>query len=294
MVGDSCERRCVYRARSAIARIALVTLVVMAMVALTGGWARGAEGDSPSGIPTVPAAAAAVDACRTVFGPEPFGATPSEGIVSPGDPLSIDVTWGGGWKPGQTLDLLSCTAVDGVFSEHLSVRTRAAEDDGVFVHDFRVPSDAPDGATVCQRAVVIGQAPAGAPKAERLEPSCFTVNSDAASPPRSTTPDASANGASPITGKGARGAAGSPAASSAPSSPPAHASGSEHERKGHSAVPAPPTSDLARTGPAQRILFLVAGVLLLMGGWAVAVGRPVTRLTRWRGSGSAPKDVALG
>lgn len=88
--------------------------VGMAVVGSTS--TAGAESDTPA-VPAVPSGATAVEGCTLAFGRDAFGSTASEGLVAPGDPLSIDVTWGTGWKPGQTLDVLSCTAVNGVFSE---------------------------------------------------------------------------------------------------------------------------------------------------------------------------------
>lgn len=248
-------RSCRRRLRPVARMVPLALAVAMAVLGSTG--TAGAQSDTPA-VPTVPLGATAVEGCVLAFGRDAFGSAPSEGLVAPGDPLSLDVTWGTGWKPGQTLDVLSCTAVNGVFSEELSVRRRAPEPDGLLSHDVRVPGDATAGATVCQRAIIIGESSAGAPRAERLDPSCFTVAPTAAT----TTEAAPAAPSGGQTTKPTRGA-------SAPGGP----------RPAPQAATPAPTSEalptgLARTGTTERILALAAGVLFVIGGWGVAVGRP--------------------
>ena len=260
----------------------MVGLTVFAATGLVG--AAGAMAP----VPTMPAAASVVEACALAFGAAPSGAPSSDGLVARGQPLSVDVTWGTRWKRGQTVDVVGCTAVDGVWSETLSVRSEAAERDGVFVHDFRVPSDAADGTQVCQQAIVIGQSPAGAPKAERLEPSCFTVSGDATMNRCSAAEGSGHVGASTGEAETSGGGASRSGAALGPASPRSRASHPAHDRQGESAVTGSATAGLARTGPASKNLLLAASLLLLLGGWSVATGRPVRPLGTLTGHRTGP------
>lgn len=145
-------------------------LLVLGALGLGGraeGW--------PAPVPDLSLAVTATDACERAFGPDPFGGVPSAALVAPGEVLSVDVVWAGGWKPGATVTVLACAALGGAITEALSALLPRETNDGLFVHDFQLPPDAPDGLAVCQRALVVGTSTTGAPKAERLDARCFTV-----------------------------------------------------------------------------------------------------------------------
>lgn len=219
------------------------------LAAVAAGWV--AWPALPAGAAPPPAGEPSVaEECKAAFGRDAIEA-PSEGLVAPGDPISINVTWGVGWKPNVPVDVLACTTVDGVVAEDLSVRRRVAED-GLFVHDLQVPSTAPGGAAVCERALVIGQSASGRPKEERPDPGCFTVGLE---------PTVARTGPADNVSRGHHGAA------------------------PLGAAVAQPSRSLARTGPAGRGLVLAAGLLFLIGGGAVAAGRR-------RGGGAASAQLA--
>ncbi|MGH8999817.1 MAG: hypothetical protein ACRDY7_10565, partial [Acidimicrobiia bacterium] len=125
----------------------------MALV-LTGG-PVGADSHADD-VPKLSPTATASEACDVVFGDDAFADAKSEGEVAPGEDVQVDVTWGSGWEEGSTVEVVGCTAVDDQFSEELSTRIRKVKNDGLFVHEFTVPDDAEEGATMCQRAIVIG------------------------------------------------------------------------------------------------------------------------------------------
>lgn len=155
---------------------ATFTLALM----LTGPMAGTADAERPDeAIPTLMPDATAVQACDAIFGPDAFADVPARALVSPGERLSLDQTWGTGWKAGAPVEVVNCMAVDGVFSDALSSRNRGVTNDGLFLLEFDVPVG-PEGARLCRRAVVIGQSAAGDPKRERLEAECLTVTAAAA------------------------------------------------------------------------------------------------------------------
>lgn len=220
-------------------------------------------------VPRLATEATAVEACGAVFDKGAFNSSPSQGLVSPQEPVSLNLTWGTGWKPGVPVEVLGCTAVNGAFSGDLSTRNRDVLNDGLFVHEFNVPATVPEGATICERAVVIGLSNIGTPKAERLDPQCFTVAAErtATSTASGATRRDGANqseeqppaGRSPASKRSDR----SPraAAGTAPLKPPGTARG-------------PASAGLARTGTGDRLLALVAGLLFVFGGSTIACGRP--------------------
>ena len=200
---------------------------------------------SDGAVPQVAAEATPAEACRAVFDNDAFDDVPSDGLVSPQQVVSLNLTWGTGWKPGVPVEVLSCTAVNRTFSGDLSIRNQAVSNDGLFVHEFNVPASIPDRATICERAVVLGQSVTGAPKAERLDPQCFTVAAErsATATERPATPRHGAN----------------------PAEAPPSAGPSRDGTRG--------SAGLARTGAGERLLALVAGLLFVVGGWTIGCGR---------------------
>lgn len=276
----------------------------IAVAAATAGMAGAADSkeSGATGVPKLEATATAAEACEVVFGSDAFDKAPSEGEVSPGEAVSVDVTWGTGWKKASTVEVVGCTAVDGEYSEELSTRIRKVKNDGLFVHEFTVPKDVAKGAVLCERAIVIGESTAGSPKAERLDADCFTV-AGAAKAATDAKPAAAAGPAKPAAAKPAEKtgsaapapktaaaakpaeekAAAAPAAKTAASAKPAAAAAAkpatakppvvagETETKPAAAAP----GNLARTGSGDGVLAVGAGLLFVFGGCAVAFGRPL-------------------
>lgn len=230
-------------------------------------------------IPALTPEAKAVEACHAIFGRDALADVPARALVSPGEDLSLDVTWGTDWKAGAPVEVVNCAAVDGVFSDSLSSRNRNETNDGLFVVEFNVPAATPEGARLCERTAVIGQSAAGAPKAERLDAECFTVA--AAAPGRSNDPGAAANQGREAAGGRDGAATGTrpPGAAPRPGRP-----GMADDGNGKSApsggTPQGPQG-LARTGSAERMLAAVAGLLMLLGGRMIAWSSPA-RPTRRR------------
>ena len=260
-------------------------LAVAAASAGAAGAATSKEGTG--GVPKLETTATAAEACEVVFGADAFEKAPSEGEVAPGEAVSVDVTWGTGWQKGSTVEVLGCTAVDGEFSEELSTRIRKVKNDGLFVHEFTVPKTVAKGAVLCERAIVIGLSAAGSAKAERLDADCFTV-SGAAKPVADAKPAPEVAGpsktVSPKPAEKTEAAASKPAdakpaaktePAAAPKPAPAAAKtpvvAGETETKPAAAADA----TLARTGPANGMLAVAAGLMFMLGGCAVAFGRPL-------------------
>jgi hypothetical protein len=226
--------------------IGRATFVVSAAAAgINGSWAA-AQTNTEDAVPQVSATSPPWEACSLVFGQDAIAKAPSEGDVSPGDPLSVDLTWGRGFR-GSTVEVIGCTAVNGTFSEALSVRVPDVPNDGLLAHEFTVPRDIPDGAELCERALVIGWTSSGTPKAERLDAECFSVVGGAQAAATETGSTATARA---VPGETKR---------RAPTAAP---------------VPTPGPPALARTGAGGHLLAVTAGVLLILGGFAAGSGRP--------------------
>lgn len=224
-----------------------------------------ARAQTPDGaVPRLATEVTPVEACRAVFDNGAFNDVPSQGLVSPHDVVSLNLTWGTGWKPGAAVEVLSCTAVNGAFSGDLSIRNQSVPNDGLFVHEFHLPAAVPNGATICERAVVIGQSDTGAPKAERLDPQCFTVAAErtGSSTERGAPPRGGANPAEEQASAGR-----SPASKGADRSPGRVAGAAQPNPPGTAGSPA--SAGLARTGTGDRLLALVAGLLFVFGGWTI-------------------------
>lgn len=249
--------------------IAGVALALSLMVA--GPVSGRANAQTPADtVPTLTADATAAEACDAVFDRVPSVDAPSQGLVSPTELISFNLTWGAGWKRDATVEVLGCTAVDGAFSGDLSTRNREVQNDGLLVHEFNVPAALPDGARICERAVVIGQSTTGTPKAERLEPECFTV---AGGREVTSAPSVAAPRGDPGSGgAGSRALAGSPAPTAKRRDPVAVSGEGAPQAPG--TAPAAGSAGLASTGSGDRLLVATAGLLLLLGGWTVACGRP--------------------
>lgn len=241
---------------------------------------------------TVPAAGAATSTedCVAAFGNAPFSDGPTEGRVGPGEALSLDVAWGSSFEKGSPVDVLACAALDNVFLDVASTRV-SGDNQGLFVHRFAVPADAPAGARLCEAAVVTGRSATGQPRAERIAAECLQVATPGAAlkavvavlpapaaPPGPVPPAAPAVPApttpAPTTPASAAAAPAPRIAASFPAGSPVSATaqaevapvqrGSEHGV----------VRSMPRTGTHSRLALALAGMLLLAGGFGVALGHP--------------------
>ncbi len=261
--------------------IGAAAVLTSAAVLASSGLAA-AKGDDP--LADLNGIASTVEACGLLLGDDPFAQAAPEGKVAPGDPFAVDVTWGRGWDAAP-VEVVGCTAVDGRYLAVASTRVRQTANDGLYVHEFSVPEGAQDGSTICEEAVVIGHSSAGAPRAERSGADCFTVVAASATKPApESTPK-------PVAAVGP--AAPTPAG---PALAPAQAAVTRTQQQLVAAPPAPADSAapapagvpaLPRTGAGGRALAALAGLLIVLGGAAVAWARaPVSDEVIRRGGGA--------
>jgi hypothetical protein len=212
------------------------------------------------------------DLCGVVFAPGAFEGFLPKAEVAAGEPISIAVEWAPSNVTADKVDLLGCVSVDGQPAEGLATLGRKVENDGEHHLSFLLPDDLGLGAKVCERSAVIG------PNADitRTPATCFSVASAkqevAASPPARQS--AAAAPAKPVTAP-APAPAPAPAESKnvKPAAGPAvpQVAGATEERPAAQAE-APDT--LARTGSGSRPLGALAGIVIVFGGLAVALGGP--------------------
>jgi len=239
----------------------------LATVGVAGGAASAAPGGS---VPVLKPGLSNTGSCTAVFGkPDGMAGAPSGGDIRPGGPVSVDVVWGSGWESAGTVEVLGCTALDGTFVDRLSTRVPRADNNGRFVHTFTVPAEAAPGARLCQQGAVIGLSATRQPQIERVDARCFTV---AAPDPAAVPPAPMAAATNPTTtSTTGHGESRTAAAVSEPEPGPAAAAPPEAPAPVQAQAPA--ASNLPRTGAADRLTTVAAGLLLVLGGGAIALGR---------------------
>ena len=217
----------------------------------------------------------ATEACTASFPAGAFDKAASEAAVAPGQPVAVDVTWRPAWHQGDKVDVLGCVAANGHFVA--GTIERAVSNNGLWVHKFAVPADAANDARVCEAGIVIGPGADGAPQAERSDAACFTVAAAAAKPapaPAAANPaPAAAVGKETSTPAAPAAAEKAPPAAAEKAAPAAPTPRVAAAAPAPVAAPKPPTTQLPHTGARERVLVLLAGILLIVGGWALAVGR---------------------
>jgi LPXTG-motif cell wall-anchored protein len=227
----------------------------------------GTFGAGPAGaadderIPAIGPSTAATDACAGSFTGGAFDKATSEGKVAPGQAVAVDVRWRTAWHTDK-VDVLGCVAADGHFVA--GTIERGVDNSGLWVHKFAVPENAANDATVCEAAVVIGPAAGGAPQAERTDPDCFEVTAAAV---KAEPAPASANPGPAVEGK----ATTTPTAPAASPAPARSAAAAPTPAVPATSTGAAPTTQLPHTGTRERTLVLLAGILLIIGGWALTL-----------------------
>ncbi len=210
------------------------------------------------------------DLCRAVFAAGAFEGFLPKGEVAAGEPISIGVEWLPSNVAADKVELLGCMAVDGQPSDELATLGRQVENDGEHHLSFLLPDDIGLGAKVCERSAVIG------PNADitRTPATCFAVASakEAAAPAPAPRNAATAAPAQPVPAPAPAEAKAAPATKNVqPAAGPAapEVAGATEER-----TPAAAPDTLARTGSGSRPLGALAGLTIVLGGLAVALGGP--------------------
>jgi len=256
-------------------------LCVLGVLLLTSAIGAGsaAAATEEERIPAIGPSTVATDACMASFPAQAFDKASPEGTVAPGQPVAVDVVWRTAWHPGDNVDVLGCVAANGRFVA--GTVERGVANSGLWVHKFAVPANAANDARVCAAAIVIGPGAGGAPQAERTDPDCFTVAAAAvkAEPAPAAADPAPAGGIGKETATAAAPAAASaPQARTAASATPA-APANPAPRAAAAAAPAKaPATQLPHTGARERALVLLAGILLMVGGWTFGLGRAASAL----------------
>jgi hypothetical protein len=214
-------------------------------------------------IPALGASTPATEACMASFPTGAFDKAADEGTVAPGQPIAVDVTWRTAWHQADQVDVLGCVAANGRFVG--GTVERGVANEGLWVHRFAVPADAANDIRVCEAAVVTGPGAGGVPQAERTDPDCFTV---AAAAVKAVPAPAAANPApAAMVGKETT----TPTMAVAPA--PTRTAAAAEQPAPASPAPKAPATQLPHTGARERLLVLLAGVLLIVGGWGLALGR---------------------
>jgi LPXTG-motif cell wall-anchored protein len=224
-------------------------------------------------IPAIGPSTVATDACAASFPADAFDKAAPEGTVAPGQPVAIDVTWRPAWHSGDNVDLLGCVAANGHFVG--GTVERGVANNGLWVHKFAVPGNAANDVRVCHAAIVIGPGAGDTPQAERTDADCFTVAAVAAKAepaPAAANPAPAGDVGKETATPAAPAAAAPPTRTAASAAQPAPANPTPRVAAAAQAPKAPATN-LPHTGARDRALVLVAGILLMVGGWAFGLGR---------------------
>jgi LPXTG-motif cell wall-anchored protein len=254
-----------------------VLLCALGAVVLVAGVRPAGAATEEERIPVIGASTPAPEACTASFPANAFEKVASEGSVAPGQAVAVDVTWRPAWHQGDKVDILGCVAANGRFVD--GTVERGVDNNGLWVHKFAVPASAAKDVLVCQAAVVIGPGSDGKAQAERSDPDCFTVAATAAKAepaPAAANPAPAAGLGKETTAEAAQPAS-TPAQTRTAATPPAAPTASAPPRAA-AAAPAPaaaaakpPATQLPHTGARERLLVTLAGVLLIVGGWALGV-----------------------
>ena len=205
---------------------------------------------------------------------------PDGSIVVPGQKVTVTITWDvADWEDTALHKVLDCVAIDGTIVPDLQGGESPTDNDGTFVHEFTVPDDVPDGAQICDQAMLSGPGPEGPFHRDISRRLCLTTSTDTT---RSAPPDAPVALPPPPAPPPPAPPVDAPPERQAESVPPKVEGEQEVKVPAADTPPAPapaaapaPAPALPRTGAAERLLLALAGALLWLGGLAVmgAAGR---------------------
>lgn len=168
--------------------------------------------------------------------------------VPTGEVAKLGITWETqSWQGDELQNLVTCPTAGGKLVDNLSVKVSRVQNSGSYQHTFKVPADLAPGTELCDQAVLLGTAPDGGVTRQATGSACLTVAQGAAAGPSSPQ--------EPVVAGATEERAGAPSESAAP-------------------------EGLARTGAHSRLLRGLSGMLLILGGLAVAFGA--------RGAASGP------
>jgi hypothetical protein len=126
--------------------------------------------------------------CDRTFGQPPVGhlvkhTNPAGGAtVRPGDSVVVVLSWPrGDWSSDRLHKVLDCVAVDGELDPSLQGGESPTANDGQFSTAFTVPADLPDGAQICDQAMLSGPSPRGDYDRQISNQVCHTVSRGGAS-----------------------------------------------------------------------------------------------------------------
>jgi uncharacterized repeat protein (TIGR01451 family) len=139
--------------------------------------------------------AGAVSACNGAFQGSPSGtlamtaSVPNGGSISPGQSITITITWDTGDWSG--LDALyDCFTVNGALDDSLTYGEKPPSNDGIAQHSVTVPNSLLSGDTICARARLSGQ-PIGGVSTQKGNILCWTVGGTTTNPDVKVTKSAS-------------------------------------------------------------------------------------------------------
>jgi hypothetical protein len=224
-------------------------------------------GLTPGRAGTAPSLGGTEAVCRNAFGDSGPHLRPVA-EAAPGQVVSVGITWKKeAWSGDRLTEILTCASVDGRMAPELATRETSPDNDGESTVSLTMPADRV-GSVVCGQSLLIGTAD-GKPSTSKATPFCFRIV--AAGPaPAAATPSA------PVP---------APKAAGAPTPPPSE----EPKVLGEALTKAPSSAasgtatagqspaGLPHTGSPNRSTTAAAGVLLALGGLAVALGAPAAR-----------------
>jgi len=124
--------------------------------------------------------------CDRTFGRQPEGhlvkrTNPAGGQrVKAGGSIVVTITWAAAdWSGDQLHKVLDCVAIDGELVPSLQDGESPTANDGRFTTVYRVPADAPDGAQICDQAMLSGPSPRDDYDRQISNQVCHTVESGA-------------------------------------------------------------------------------------------------------------------